>query len=337
MQPSSLVFGKFHIKMISETAAKSGQKHKYEFRKNVSLKEIAHYHIGGPAKYYAEPETVEDLKAALGEAVEMGERIFIMGRGTNLIISDKGFDGVVIRPNLRELKVSGNEILTGAGVQMRELLEFAAENSLSGLEWAGGLPGTVGGAVRGNAGAFGGETKDHVKSVFSVDIFSLKEIERSVLECGFGYRNSVFKNKAIGEVITSVVFSLLPGDEKNIRKIIEEKISCRAERHPMDFPSAGSVFKNVPVACFKQEMLDNLRSVIKTDPFLVIPVAYLISECGLKGVKLGGAKISEKHPNFIINENNASSEDVLGLIQKIKNEVRKKFGVEIEEEIMSVS
>lgn len=223
---------------------------------------------------------------------------------------------------------------SGSGTSFKELVDFCIENSLSGLEWAGGLPGTVGGATRGNAGAFKGETKDNVLSVDSIDLITLKNRVRSGKECNFGYRTSVFKDEeGEKEMVVSVVFELKLGEPEEIRSATYEKISYRNDRHPLEYPNIGSTFKNIPFGSIPDGLKEEFKMYVKDDPFPIVPVAKLLALSGLKGEKIGGAQISEKHPNFIVNIGNASSEDVRSLIQTAKDAIKKNYLIDLEEEI----
>ena len=302
-------------------------------RKNVSLREYSNYKIGGPALYFLEISSEQELISQLKQFKE-NVPIFILGKGTNILISEKGFEGLIIHNNIIGIKKIGEKVEVGAGVLVLDLLNFCIDNSLSGFEWAGGLPGTIGGAVRGNAGAFKGETKDSVFEVASINTKTLEKITRNNNECEFSYRNSIFKTSAKDEIITSIIFEFKLADKEGIRKSIQEKIDYRNEKHPMDFPSIGSTFKNIPVSLLTKKQEEELILYVKDDPFPVIPVAKLLYLCNLKGKTYGGAQISEKHPNFIVNLGNAKSSDVKKLIGFAKEEVYKKFGVNLEEEIM---
>lgn len=245
----------------------------------------------------------------------------------------------------------------GAGTPMAKLLAFAAEHGLSGVEWAGGLPGTLGGAIRGNAGCFGGEMKDVVVSVRSFNMKTGETVERTLRECKFGYRDSIFKhgakNAARGaadEMILSAKLALAKGDKKIIAKTIREKIAYRAAHHPLEHPNIGSIFKNVPLAAIYKPESPRYRAAlarqsldfrgakfsVKTDPFPVVSAAKLISETGLRGVSFGGAMIFPKHPNFIVNSLGASAGDVRNLMALAKAEVKRKFGIALEEEVQIV-
>lgn len=334
-----------------------------QFQKNVPLSQFSSYKIGGPAKFFFEAKTQEEIKEAVDEARRKNLKIFILGGGTNILISEEGFGGLVLKVGLNFIKTRGASILgrsmtgvceavefslaseasqavnvveVGAGVLMSDLLDFCIENGLSGLEWAGGLPGTLGGAIRGNAGAFGGEIKDVAESVKSFDVERGKEIRRDAVQCGFGYRSSIFKEKGGSEIILSAVLRLKEGDPKKIKSAIDEKIEYRKSRHPLEYPNVGSIFKNVDLNKVPIAYIAKFEKVIKTDPFLVVPAAFLISEAGLKGVSFGGAMISPKHPNFIVNTLGATSDEVKNLIALVKGVVRTKFNVELEEEVQII-
>lgn len=308
------------------------------FQNSVDLHQYSNYKIGGPASFFYHAKNFYNLTRAVERAKKEEHKIFVLGGGTNLLISDEGFHGLVLKPDLNFIQYEGEILKVGAGVLMSDLLEFAADRGLSGLEWAGGLPGTFGGAVRGNAGAFGGEIKDVVVDVASLDISSpcLKIVKRNNAECAFGYRNSIFKRNDGREIILEATLILQRGDKKAVRDAIEEKIKYRRERHPIEYPNVGSIFKNVDLKLVPDELHSQLDHVIKQDPFPVVPTAYLISEAGLKGIACGGAMISPKHPNFIVNMRHATAQDVKQLINLVKTTVKEKFNVELEEEIIYV-
>ncbi len=303
------------------------------FKENIPLAEFSSYRIGGPARYFFEANSISELKDALAEARKKKIKIFILAGGTNLLISDEGFDGLVVRPNFSAIEISGSRVRVEAGASMENLLQFAVSQRLSGLEWAGGLPGTVGGAIRGNAGAFGSEIKDVVTGIKSLNTKTLEEINRQKSECNFFYRTSIFKEANGKEIILAAEFELKKGDKEALQKSVLEKIIYRRERHPLEHPNIGSIFKNVALNEVPPEHLTGMKEVVKTDPFLVVPAAHLISEAGLKGISFGGAMISPKHPNFIVNVLQARASDVKTLIELVKDRVEEKFGINLEEEI----
>lgn len=340
---------------------------KMTFQRDIKLSAHSNYKIGGKASYFCAPTSIDEIVAALYEwkkikrhlfKLRRGTRtrdIFILGGGTNLLINDKGFDGLVIKPVLDGISAEGTKIRVGAGVLMRNVVDFTAIHGLSGLEWAGGLPGTLGGAIRGNAGAFGGETKDVVFEVTSLTINDKEPrlMKRMANECAFGYRNSIFKIHDGEEIILEATLQMKTGEPTIIAKAVADKIRFREERHPMDYPNIGSIFKNVPVAQINADVMQIdattvrvrprgsprkpiFTAPVKTDPFPVVPAAYLIAQSGVKGISYGGAMVSPKHPNFIVNVLNASAEDVKSLIKLVKSQVKKKFGIVLEEEVIYI-
>ncbi len=307
-----------------------------EIQEHVPFSELGTYKIGGKVRYFFHAKSKDDVQSAILFSEREHLPLFILGGGSNLLMRDEGFDGVVVRPDISGVERIGNDVFAGAGILMKDLLEFCIREELSGLECAGGLPGTLGGAIRGNAGAFKGEIKDVVISVSSIDVASKKEKKRDVKDCQFGYRMSVFKEQDGKEIILSAILSLSHGKREEIREKTEGKKTYRLERHPMEYPNIGSIFKNVPLATMPTDLRELVAAVVKQDPFPVVPTAFLISECGLRGVTEGGAMVSEKHPNFIVNKNNAHASDVRILIDRVKQEVKKKFRITLEEEVMSI-
>lgn len=305
-------------------------------QKDVSLKDFSNYKIGGLAKYFFKisniDELVEGLKEWGGNSKE--STVFVLGAGTNLLIDDRGFGGLVIHPKIKFIKKQDSFLRVGAGVLLEDLLNYCSKNSLSGLEWAGGLPGTLGGAIRGNAGAFRGEIKDNIVEVTSLDIKTQKNKKRSNAQCDFRYRSSIFKKgEGENEIIISAKLKLKNGDKNLIREKINEKINYRKSRHPLEYPNIGSIFKNIPVGKVPKKLLEQLKDSIKNDPFPLLPTAKLLAVAGLKGKRVGGAMVSSKHPNFIVNFNNATFEDVKTLIEQIKEIIKEKYAIELEEEI----
>jgi UDP-N-acetylmuramate dehydrogenase len=312
------------------------------FQENIALNQYSNYKIGGPARYFAAVKTAEEVITAAAEARRLSAPIFVLGGGTNLLISDAGFPGLVMRAEFNALFLEAeNRVRVGSGVLMKELVQFCIDNSLSGMEWAGGLPGTVGGAVWGNAGAFKGEMKDSLIATESVDItVEPKKITRTNPECQFGYRNSIFKMNAargVTEVITELVFQFASGDQKAIAVSTQEKIDYRIAKQPLDYPNIGSIFKNTEISKVPAETLKRFEAKIKNDPFPVLPTAVLNDAAGLKGRTVGGAMVSPKHPNFIINSTgSATAADVKALMEIVRAEIKKQFGVELEQEVIEV-
>lgn len=320
------------------------------FQENIPLAQYSHYKIGGPARYFYIARTVEEIIGAAAKIRGEGLPLFVLAGGTNILFNDEGLDGLVLKPELMTLEEKGNtRVRVGAGVAMPALLDYTIERSLSGLEWAGGLPGTLGGAIRGNAGAFGGEIKDVIQEVISLDITREKPklIRRQGPECRFAYRNSVFKEINLNplpnapqrhpetrEIILEAILQLKKGRPGAIKRQIEEKIAYRKEHHPLEHPNIGSIFKNVELAKHPHLDKEKFAPVVKQDPFPVIPTAYLLDQAGLKGKKEGEAMVSEKHPNFIVNLGQAKAQEVKDLITLVKTTIREQFAIELEEEVI---
>ena len=303
-------------------------------KKDIPLKLYSNFKIGGPAKFFAIAQNLEELSQILKDSKNLTPKVFVFGGGTNILFSDNGFDGIAIKVDIKSIEANAQSIRVGAGVLVSELLEFCIANSLSGLEWAGGLPGTVGGAVRGNAGAYNGEIKDKILEVESLDINALNTLERNKEECKFGYRISIFKKDLEGkEVITYVTFQLQKGNKEEIQSLIEDKINKRKLRHPLEYPNLGSTFQNVPVNKFSEKQMEQLTQYIKNYPFPLIPAAKLNFLAGLSGTRVGDAELSKKHTNFIINLGNAKAEEVKKLITLVKAKIKNLYNVELEEEI----
>lgn len=311
-------------------------------RRNVLLKEYTTFKIGGPAQYFFEAKSKQDIIEAVSWAKRKRLPFFILGGGSNLLVSDRGFNGLVIkiesvlrwadRPKLTQKQIQLVEI--GAGVKLADLVKLSAKQGLTGFEWAGGIPeSTVGGAIRGNAAAFGNSMRDIVRSVEVFDVSDLTIKNFQLNDCKFFYKESIFKkNKNL--IILSCILELKKGQKKEIEEKIKFILNYRKENHPMSFPSAGSVFKNVEASPGLFKMFPELAQFNEKG---VIPAAYLIEKCGLKGKKIGDVAVSPKHANFIVNLGGGRAEDVLKLISLIKKEVRKKFGIELQEEITILS
>lgn len=302
-------------------------------QENIQLAPLTTFKVGGPAQHFVEVKTKEELK----EAIELSEKndwkSLILAGGSNLIISDAGFDGLVVKINIVGLDIDGDVLTAGAAVEMKELVDASIDASLAGLEWAGGLPGSFGGAIRGNAGAFGGEIKD---TILEVETFSLADGFRTFnkTECQFDYRESFFKHS--DEVIISAKSKLQKGHKDELRKVADSRIQYRQDKHPMNYPNSGSIFKNVPLENVPKEHLPLFEDAIKNDPFPIVPTAKIIAVAGLKGKKVGDAQLSEKHSNYIVNLGNAKSNDIIELIKQIQQEISERYQIilEVEPEIV---
>jgi len=301
-------------------------------KKDILLSEHTTFKIGGEAEYFLLATKEKEIMHAVKIAKRLKIPIFVMGGGSNLLVSDKLIKGLVVKNQVREpiILMKNNIIEAPAGIVFGKLVDFSINQSLEGLEWAGGLPGTFGGAIRGNAGAFGGETKDSVLRVRALDNkLNLKKLSNA--QCKFSYRSSIFKQE--NWVVLSASVKLIKGDKKKIQEISNSHINYRREKHPLEYPNAGSIFKNVNFkeipAKFQKLFLDK----VKKDPFPIVPSAWFIIGAGLVGKKIGKAQISAKHSNYIVNLGGAKAQDVLKLIDIVKQKVKKKYGITLEQEV----
>lgn len=282
---------------------------------NEPMKNHTTFRIGGPADIFIKCKSAEDAKLVLGECQKNNLPYFVIGNGSNLLVSDKGIRGVVLQIedefSNAFFDVKNGLVTVQAGIKLSKLSALALKNSLSGLEAISGIPGTVGGALYMNAGAYGSEISELVESVTYLDQDS-KLNTISGKECGFGYRKSIFSSSKM--FILSSVLKLKPDNADNIKTKMAEYKKRRVEKQPVDKMSAGSTFKR-PEGNF---------------------AGTLIEKSGLKGTMAGGAKVSEKHAGFIINTGNASAEDVIELIKLVQEKVYENSGIKLEPEVRFV-
>lgn len=271
------------------------------------------FRIGGPARRFARPRRPEELTALLELAGERRWPVLLVGNGSNLLVSDRGLDRLVIHTGaLERIARTGETVLrAGAGTGLACLASFALRAGLTGLEFAHGIPGSLGGAVCMNAGAYGGELSQVVTAA-EAWLAGRGVVRLAGEDLAFGYRRSAFSGQRGG--VLAAEFLLEPGDPKEIRAAMEELGRRRREKQPLELPSAGSTFKR-PQGHF---------------------AGVLIEQCGLKGTRVGGAQVSEKHAGFIVNAGGATSADVLGLIREVQRVVKEKTGVELEPEVRIV-
>lgn len=270
------------------------------------------FRIGGPGEVVYTPHDEAALLAALAFAREQAVPCHVLGNGSNVLIADEGLRGITLLlvNGLTDLMdLGGGLIACGAGVPLKRLCVFALEHSLSGLEFAYGIPGTVGGALYMNAGAYGGEMKNVLSSVRSLDPRTGDIAETPLAELDYAYRNTSFMRN--GRIITAGYFQLQPGDPEEIKANMNELMGRRKASQPLEYPSAGSTFKRPPVGY----------------------AAAHIDECGLKGRSVGGAQVSEKHAGFVVNTGGATFRDVKALMDVIREEVYRQHGVTLEPEV----
>lgn len=303
-----------------------------DIQENVPLAPMTSFRIGGPAKFYVEVKSVEELKEALKYAKEKNLDYYVLASGTNLLVSDNGFDGIIIRIKFSEIKINEEEMVeASAGTPLIKVVNFAVENGLSGIESLAGIPGTFGGAVRGNAGAFGTETGSYIFQVNALNVDTLEMEKFKQEQCGFAYRSSIFKkNKKM--IVFSATLKLEKAEIEKCKAKVMETVMSRTKKGLQGAKSAGSYFMNPKIEDekvlqeFEQEKGVPARSG-------VVPAGWIIERAGLKGKTMGGAQVSEQHTNYIINTGQASAENVIMLVSYVKQQVRDQFGVQLVEEV----
>jgi len=299
--------------MISEAVIQALKKFVPE--ENICLQEPMAGHttfrIGGPADCFLQPESEEQLIQVQRYLSKVGIPFFVLGNGSNLLVSDGGYRGVIIQigRKMSRIEVEGCIIKAQAGAPLAQVAKTAMEHGLTGLEFASGIPGTVGGGVVMNAGAYDGELSRVVVRVNTVNSEGESmELDNEAME--FGYRTSVVKNSSL--TVTEVIFGLEKGDREQIRAKMDDFAARRREKQPLEYPSAGSTFKR-PEGYF---------------------AGKLIMEAGLRGYQCGGARVSDKHCGFVINTGGATAEDVRDVIHEVQEQVKDKFHVTLETEVI---
>lgn len=279
-------------------------------QRDVPMKNYTSFKIGGSADLFLMPKNEKQVSGIASFCAENGTPVFVLGKGSNILVSDSGIRGAVIFTgglNSVEL-IDSLTIKAGSGLSLMQLCNFALENSLSGLEFAFGIPGTVGGAAFMNAGAYGGEMKDVLVSCSHVDMRGMCGVLAGK-ELDLSYRHSAYEDN--GFIVTSAAVRLEKGEKEQIKEKMYGFLARRKEKQPLEFPSAGSTFKR-PQGYF---------------------AGALIEQCGLKGTSIGGAQVSEKHAGFVINRGGATADDVLRLVELVAQTVEKETGVRLEPEI----
>ena len=276
---------------------------------NAEMKKYVHFRVGGPADILLIPENKDQVIKSIKICKENNIPYFVVGNGSNLLVKDGGINGVVIKLNeVNNINAYGEIIEAECGAMLKDVSSVAVENSLTGFEFACGIPGTVGGAVFMNAGAYDGEISHVIDSAEVIDNNG-EIITLSKDELDLGYRSSIIMKK--NYIVLSAKFKLKHGEVRKIKEIVEDLTYKRESKQPLEYPSAGSTFKR--------------------------PTGYyagkLIQDAGLKGYTMGGAAVSEKHSGFVINKNNATAKDILDLIAHIQDEVKKQFGVDLHPEV----
>ena len=285
----------------------------YHVREYVDLKDYTSLKIGGPARFLCEPFSVDEIKDLIIVARKLQIPFFVLGNGSNVLVSDEGFNGLIIvtKTNMNHIEVVGTTIKASAGAMLKDVCMFAYDNALTGLEFAYGIPASVGGAVFMNAGAYGGEIKDVLlKCTYLNEKGEIHTISKEELD--FSYRHSYFSDKK--DIILEAEFALNIGNKENIKEVMDDLLNRRKSKQPLDYPSAGSTFKRPK---------GNYASA-------------LIEHSGLKGFQHKNAMVSDKHAGFVINYNNATSAAFIELIDIVKDVVKDKTGYELECEVRMI-
>lgn len=304
-------------------------------QENINLADQCTYQLGGPAKYFYVAKNAADLLKAMQAATAAEIEFTVIGWGSNVLIADSGYDGLVIKNASDKIKLSGEEIYVESGVDLPKLVDFATANELTGLEFAAGIPGTVGGAVYGNAGAYGSSFSEIVTEVEVYQDGAVKKMTNQ--QMSFGYRHSILKEQP-GRIL-SIKIKLKKGDGAKIKAKAADIIKQREEKLPSE-PSCGCVFKNIELDKVKIDKAKVIKALDineaewqEATKYGKLSSGYIIDRLGLKDTKIGGCQISPKHGAYIINTEHARAEHVIMLISEIKMKVRNATGIQLQEEV----
>ena len=308
------------------------------FGDRLKLKEPLARHLnmklGGPAEWFCEVKTADELKAGL-EVVRKHEHYqwFVLGGGSNTLANDTGFSGVVFKLAMRELTIEGNRVAADAGVISAMMARKTAEAGLKGFTWAISLPGTIGGAVRGNAGCFGGETRDQLVEVDLLRDGEVVRVPASELE--MQYRESTIKHN--NDIVLRAYFEFESGDPEELKQELKDIVDSRKKTQPLYAGSAGCIFKNFEAEPEDMANVEEKLDVPETmKEQMRLGAGWIIDQLDLKGTKVGGAQISNEHGNFMINDGSATASDIAQLIAIVKTKVRNELGIQLEEEVQYV-
>ena len=304
------------------------------FKENEPMSKHTNFRIGGPAKWFVEVRTIEELVHVLKIAEENSIETFVFGGGSNMLVSDAGFDGIVIKMAMRAYSIEGNKVRAETGVLSAALARATANSGRKGLTWAISLPGTVGGGVRGNAGCFGGEMRDHLVMVEVLRDGKIIELSKEELE--FGYRESVIKHSK--DIVLAATFELEEGDTDDLKMELADKLMKRKESQPQDAGSAGCLFKNYEIESDGelQRLQEKLDIPAEMSNGRRLSAGWLIDNLDLKGMKIGKAQISDVHGNFLVNTGEATADEVVQLIALVKTRARDQYGILLKEEVQYV-
>ncbi|MBQ3475304.1 MAG: UDP-N-acetylmuramate dehydrogenase [Bacilli bacterium] len=280
-----------------------------DIKENEEMSKHTTYKVGGECSLFVTPSSIDNLICLLKKLKELNIKYKILGNGSNVIFSSNKYDGVIINLcKINKVEIYGEKVYVEAGYSLIKLTNLCANNGLSGIEFASGIPGAVGGAIYMNAGAYKSDMSEIIEDVTILDEnLNIKTLKKDELD--FSYRHSIFMEK--NYIILSTVINLNKGKKEDIVELMNNRRQRRIESQPLEYPSAGSVFRNPSETIFSGKLIEDL---------------------GLKGYSIGGAKVSEKHANFIVNYNNATAEDIMSLISFIKEKVKEKYNIELKVE-----
>ena len=298
---------------------------------HVPLSSYTRFGIGGPADIYAETESVEAFVAAFEAARASGLAVMVIGGGTNLIVSDDGFRGVVLRYTAQSLEAEGRRVHADAGADLQQLVDFAIGRGLKGLETLAGIPGSVGAAVYGNAGAYGHAIAERVDTVRFFDGARVRVFDHAA--CEFHYRESVFKRHK-DWIIFSAGLTLEGADAALLRRTADDILAVRNEKFPVTMKCAGSVFKNLLLRDLPERVAGAVPAAVVREG--KVPAAYFLEQVGAKGMERGEIHVARHHANLIYNAGAGTARDLCDLIGELKRRVRSHFGIELEEEVQYV-
>jgi UDP-N-acetylmuramate dehydrogenase len=304
-------------------------------KENVPLAPLTTFKIGGAALYYTEAHTASDVTEAIEYAKAHQVPAFVFGGGSNVLFSDKGFPGLIIHLVASGVQINGEQVTVFSGTRLLDLVVAVEEKGLAGLEYLSGVPGFVGGAIRGNAGAFGSEISTWLTSVTAVNLREgiVKTFTKE--ECVFAYRKSFFKENKDWVIVEAKFLFKEKKSSDELARIRKETIAKREAKHPQDARCAGSFFMNPYVT--NQELLDEFASETGTpSKDGKLPAGWLVTHVGLRGKKIGGAEMSAQHPNYLVNTGDATAEDVVMLSSLVKTKVRDELGIRLQEEVQMV-
>lgn len=300
------------------------------FIKNEPLSEHTTLGIGGPARFFAEAESEEELMWIVKRALREKNALIVIGDGSNLLVSDDGFEGLIVKNKIKGIVEKGGLIAVKVGTSLQELVDFMIERGLAGMQKMTGIPGTVGGAVYGNAGAYGQTASDHLVKVRVFDGQETFWIKKD--ECNFSYRDSDFKKNKY--ILLEAEFKLEQGDAKVLRKEADKTLSVRLQKYKPGVACPGSFFKNIQIKDLTREQLAKIPK--EKIVYGKIPAGYLLEEVGAKGARKGDIEIADFHANLFINRGKGTAQDFFALSEEFRQKVKDKFGVELEPEVQLV-